>query len=105
MSKDKEVEVVDSREVEVDLMVKVVDLTILCRIKKNLNGRMRTKRRPSGKVVAHTEEVLDLIKEEVILIIEVVFMVIVTNLKGQASLWWEHLQIDRQRKAKQKIKT
>ena len=79
MSKDKEVEVVDSREVEVDLMVKVVDLTTLCRIKENLNGRMMTKTRPSGKVVAHIEEVLDLTKEEVILILEVVFMVIVTN--------------------------
>ena len=79
MRKDKEVEVVDSREVEVDLMVKVVDLTILCRIKENLDGRMMTKKRSSGKVVAHTEEVLDLTEEEVILIVEVVFMVIVTN--------------------------
>ena len=79
MSKDKEVEVVDSREVEVDLMVKVADLTILCRIKANLDGRMMTKIRLSGKVVAHTEKVLDLTEEEVILIIEVVLMVIVTN--------------------------
>ena len=42
MRKEKEVEVVDSREAEVDLMVMVVDLTILCRIKENLNGRMMT---------------------------------------------------------------
>ena len=31
--------------------------------------------------------------------------IIVIKLKGHASLWWEHLQIDRQRKGKQKIKT
>ena len=60
-------------------MVKVEDLTILCRIKANLNGRMMTKTRPSGKEATHTKEVLDLIEEEVILILEVVFMVIVTN--------------------------
>ena len=59
MSKDKEVEVVDSREAEVDLMVMVADLTILCRIKANLNGRMMTKIGLSGKEVAHTKEVLD----------------------------------------------
>ena len=64
---------------EVDVMGKVVDLTILCRIKANLNGRMMTNTRLSGKVGAHTKEVLDLIEEEVILILEVVFMVIVTN--------------------------
>ena len=40
MNKDKGVEVVDSGEEEVDLMVKVVDLTILYRIKENLNRRM-----------------------------------------------------------------
>ena len=79
MNKDKEVEMVDSREVEVDLMVMVEDMTILCRIKKNLNGRMMTKTRLSGKEVAHTEEVLDLTEEEVILILDVIFMVIGTN--------------------------
>ena len=63
----------------VDLMVKVENLTILCKIRENLNGRMMTKTRPSGKEAAHTEEVLDLTEEEVILIIEVVFVVIVTN--------------------------
>ena len=76
MNKDKEVEVVDSREAEVDLMEKVVDLTILCSIKANMNGRVMTKARPNGKVVILTEEALILIEEEVILIPEVEFMVI-----------------------------
>ena len=79
MNKDKEVEVVDSREAEVDLMEKVADLTILCRIKENLNGRIMTKTRPSGKVVVHTKEVLDLTEEEVILILEVISVVIVLD--------------------------
>jgi len=43
--------VVDSREVEVDLMEKVVDLTVLCKIRENLNRRMMKKARLSGKVV------------------------------------------------------
>ena len=30
--------------------------------------------------------------------------IIVTRLKGHASLWWEHLQIDRQIRGKEKIK-
>ena len=79
MNKDKEVEVVDSREAEVDPMVKVAYLTILCKIKENMNGIMMTKERPSGKEVIITEEVLVLIEEEVILILEVVFMVIVSD--------------------------
>ena len=79
MNKDKEVEVVDSREEEVDFMEKVVDIIVLCKIKENMNGRMMTKTRPSGKEVAHTDEVLDLTKEEVILILEVVSMVIVLD--------------------------
>ena len=79
MNKDKEVEVVDSREAEVDLMVKVVDLTILCRIKANLNGRMMKKTRPFGKVVVHTEEVLVLTKKEVVFILEMVSVVIVLD--------------------------
>ena len=66
MNKDKELEVVDSREAEVDLMEKVVDLTILCRIKENLNGRVMIKARLNGKVVILTEEALILIGEEVI---------------------------------------
>ncbi len=28
--------------------------------------------------------------------------IVVTKLKGHASLWWEHLQIDRQRKEEDK---
>ena len=79
MNKDKEVEVVDSREAEVDLMEKVADLTVLCRIKENLNGRVMTKARPNGKVVILTEEALLLTREEVILILEVDFMVIVLD--------------------------
>ena len=39
MNNDGEVEVVDSREAEVDLMEKVVDLTVLCKIRKNLNAK------------------------------------------------------------------
>ena len=31
--------------------------------------------------------------------------IMVTRLKGHASLWWENLQIDRQRRGKEKIKT
>ena len=79
MNKDKEVEVVDSREAEVDLMEKVVDLTVLCKIRENMNERMTIKERPSGKVVIPIEEVLVLTKEEIILILEVVFMVIVLD--------------------------
>ena len=70
---------VDSREAEVNLMVKVVDLKVLYKIKVNLNGRMMTKVRPNGKVVILTEEVLDLIEEEVIPILEVDFMVIISD--------------------------
>ena len=73
MNKDKEVEVVDSREIEVDLMEKVAELTILYRIKENLNGRVMTKARLNGKVIILIKEVLVLTKEEVILILEVVF--------------------------------
>jgi hypothetical protein len=31
--------------------------------------------------------------------------IFVTRLKGHASLWWEHLQTDRQRRGKEKIRT
>ena len=31
--------------------------------------------------------------------------IVVTRLKGHASLWWENLQTDRQRRGKEKIKT
>ena len=72
---------VDSREAEVDLMEKVVHLTILCRIKENLNGRVMKKARLNGKVVILTEEALILTGEEVILILEVDFMVIVLDVE------------------------
>ena len=90
MNKDREVEVVDSREVEVDLMEKVVDLTILCRIKESLNGRVMTKARPNGKVVILTEEALLLIEEEVVLILEVDFMEIVLDV-GKKDI--DHLNV------------
>ena len=76
MNKDKEVDLVDSREVKVHLMEKVVDLIVICRIKENLNGRVITKARSNGKVVILTEEALILTEEEVILILQVDFMVI-----------------------------
>ena len=57
---------VDSREEEIDL-------------KENLNGRMMKKERPNGKVVMLTEEALILTEEEVIPILEVDFMVIVSD--------------------------
>ena len=66
---------VDSREVEVDHMEKVVDLIILCRIKVKLSGKMKIKERPSGKVVVPTKEVVVHTEEEVIIILELVFMV------------------------------
>ena len=72
MNKDKDVEMVDPREAKVDLMVKVVDLRFLCMVKENLNERMMKKTRPSGKVIVHTEE-------EVILTLEVVFVVIILD--------------------------
>ena len=31
--------------------------------------------------------------------------IVVTRLKGHASLWWEHLQTDKQRRGKEKIRT
>ena len=43
MSKDKEPEVADHKEANVDLMVKVVDLKILCKTKENLNGKVKIK--------------------------------------------------------------
>ena len=76
---ENEVEVVDSREAEVDLMEKVVDLIVLCKIRTNLHRIMLIKERLSRKVLIPTEEVLVLTEEEVILILEVVFMVIVLD--------------------------
>ena len=58
MDKEKEVEVVevietevDSREIEANLIENAEDLKILCKIRKNMNGKMMTKERLSGKVV------------------------------------------------------
>lgn len=78
-------------------MEKVIDLKVLCKIKENLNGRMMKKTRPSGKVVVHTKEVLDLIEEDVILILEVVFMVIISDVakKGIDLLNVDLLKVDR----------
>ena len=69
----------DSKEVKVDLIENVEDLTILSKIRENLNERVMTKARPNGKVVILTEEALILTGEEVILILEVDFMVIVLD--------------------------
>ena len=56
MNKDKEEELVDSREAKVDLMEKVVDLTILCKTRENLNAKMMTKENLNGKVAILTNE-------------------------------------------------
>ena len=72
MNKDKEIEVVDSKEKEVDIMEKVTDLTFFYKIRVILNGIMMTKERSSGKVVIVTEKVLVLTEKEVILILEAV---------------------------------
>ena len=80
MKKDKEVEVVDSREVEVDLTMEMVDLTILCKIKENLNGKVKIKARPSGKVVIPIEVDTIPIEEEVLITLEVDFMVNVIDM-------------------------
>ena len=88
---------VDSREAEIDLMEKVVDMIVLWRIKTNINGRMMIKARPNGKVVIIIEEVLILIEEEVILILEVDFMLIVSDVakKGIDLLNVDILKVDR----------
>ena len=72
---------VDSREAEVGLVVKVEDLTVLCKIRENINERMMIKERLSGKVVILAEEVLVLTEEEVILILEVVFVKIILDVE------------------------
>ena len=79
MSKDKELEVADPKEAEVDLMVKLVDLTISCKTKAYLNGKVKIKAKPSGKVVTPLEVDTIPIEEEVILTLEVDFMVNVIN--------------------------
>ena len=60
------------REAETNLTMEMVDLTILCKTKANLNGKVKIKARPSGNV---DEEELVPIEEEVILTLEVDFMV------------------------------
>ena len=45
MNKDKEEEVVDSREAEVDLTIEMVVLTILYKTKSNINGKVKKKER------------------------------------------------------------
>ena len=75
MNKHEEVLVIDSRELEVDLMMVVEDLTILCKSRENLNGKLKVKTRMKRKVVIPTEVVLVPIEEEVILTLEVDFMV------------------------------
>ena len=79
MNKDRKVEVVDSREAEVDPMEKVIDLTIILKIRANLNRRMTIKARLSGNVAILIEELLVLTEEEVILILEVGFVVIILD--------------------------
>ena len=63
MNKDKEVEVVDCKKEEVDLTMEMADLTILCKTKENLNGKVKTKARQSGKVVIPIEVVIVHIEE------------------------------------------
>ena len=65
MNKDNEAEMVDSKEKEVDLTMEMTDLTILCKKKENLNGRMKIKTRQSGKVVIPIEAVLVPTEEEI----------------------------------------
>ena len=79
MSKDRKVEVVDSREAEVDPMEKEIDLTVMLKIRENMNRRMKIKERISGNVAIPIEELLVLIEEEVILILEVGFVVIILD--------------------------
>ena len=66
---------VDSREGEVDLTMEMVDLTIMCKIKVNLNGKVKEKARKSGKVVIPTKVDTIPMDEEVIITLEVDFMV------------------------------
>ena len=75
MDKDKEVEVVGSREVEANLIMEIADLTILRKKKEKLNGKMNTKERKSRKVLIPTEMETILIEEELIPTREVDFNV------------------------------
>lgn len=84
---------VDSIEAEVDIIEKVEDLTILCKIRENMNGKVMTKARLDGKVVILTEEVVVPTKEEAILTLEEAFVVIVLDVakKGIDSLSVDNL--------------
>ena len=43
MKKYRKVDVVDSREAKVDLTIEMEDLTILCKMKENMNGKVKKK--------------------------------------------------------------
>ena len=58
MNKEKEVDVVDSREVELELTEKVDNLIIMCKIRESPIRNMMTKARLNGKVVIITKKVL-----------------------------------------------
>ena len=75
MNKDKAIEVVDSKETKVNLTMEMVDLTILYKTRENMNGKVKIKARPSGKVVITIKVLLVPIEEEVILTLEMDFMV------------------------------
>ena len=65
---------VGSREARKDFIMEIAYLTNLYKIKENLNGKMKTKARKSGKVVIPTKVETIPIEEEVILTLEVDFM-------------------------------
>ena len=48
MKKDKEIEVVHSREAKVDLTMEMEDLTILYKTKENINQKVKIKARWKG---------------------------------------------------------
>ena len=75
MNKDKEVEVVDSREAEVDLTMEMKNLIILCNSNENLNGKVKTKARQSGNVVIPTKVETIPIDDDLNPTLEVDFMV------------------------------
>ena len=66
---------VDSREAEVDLTMEMADLIIMGNTKANMNGKVNIKERLSGNVVITTKVETIPIEEDVILTLEVDFMV------------------------------
>ena len=60
-------------------MEKVIDLTIMLKIRENMNRRIKIKARISRNVAIIIEKLLVLTKEEVILILEVGFVVIILD--------------------------